>query len=170
MKAPEVLERAAERRALWLLLAVCGALIAGGTALPVAVDKQLMEPAVVRLGPVADAQIVEIRDHAGVTRLSGEFRRRVDSLGNTELDAALTDRQGRRAIGEVEVEVPGPDRGDRQAELEVDVMGLAPLERFTVFIDDRPVGVFTTDDRGSIDRELQEGEATAGGADGLSPR
>ena len=49
-------------------------------------------------------------------------------------------------------------------------MGLAPLGRFTVFIDDRPVGVFTTDDRGSIDRELQEGEATAGGAEGLSAR
>ena len=164
MREPERIERATERRALWLLLVVCGLLIAGGAALPLAKDTRLLEPAVVRLGDVADAQIVEIRDHAGVTLLSGEFRRHVDSLGNTELDAALTDRQGRRAIGEVEVEVPGPDRTDRQAELEVDVIGLPPLERYTVFIDDRPVGVFSTDDRGSIDRELQEGEETVGGA------
>lgn len=164
----EKIDRAAERRALLLLLAVCAVLIAVGTALPLAVDTRLLEPAVVRLGAVDDAQIVEIRDHAGATLLSGEFRRRVDAVGNTELDAALTDRQGRRAIGEVEVEVPGPDRSNRQAELEVDIMGLPPLERYTVFIDDRPVGVFNTDDRGSIDRELQEGEATAGGTEDMT--
>jgi hypothetical protein len=37
-------------------------------------------------------------------------------------------------------------------------MGLPPRETFTVVIDDRNVGTFRTDDRGSFDMELQEGE------------
>ena len=160
MTPPQIsLERASERRTLLMLALACGLLIAGGAALPLATDGQSRAP-VVQMGDVSDAQIVEIRDHRGVTVLSGEFRSRVDALGNTELDAALADRQGRPAIGEIEVEIPAPDRG-RHLELEVDVIGLPPLERFTVFIDDRAVAIFTTDDRGSIDRELQEGEATS---------
>ncbi len=160
MTPPQMsLERASERRTLLLLALACGVLIAGGAALPVAMDGRTPS-AVLQMGDISTAQIVEIRDHRGVTILSGEFRSHVDALGNTELDAALADGQGKAAIGEIEVEIPAPDRG-RHLELEVDVIGLPPLERFTVFIDDRPVGVFTTDDRGSIDRELQEGEPTS---------
>ena len=91
----------------------------------------------------------------------GEFRSRVDRLGNTEKDAGLTDQRGRTVIGEVELEIPAPDRHDRRVELEVDVIGLPARETFDVVIDDRTVGTFTTDDRGSVDMELQEGEVPA---------
>jgi hypothetical protein len=49
----------------------------------------------------------------------------------------------------------------------VDIIGLPGRQTFAVVIDDRAAGTFTTDDRGSIDMELQEGEVprspTAGG-------
>lgn len=115
-------------------------------------------PVALTLGNVAQAEVVEIRDHAGSTVLSGEFRSRRDVLGNIEKDAALTDRLGSRVIGEIELEVPAPNRSDRRPELEVDILGLPPRSSFTVVIDDRLVASFMTDDRGSIDQELQEGE------------
>ncbi len=152
-----VIHRSAERRMLGLLVVICGLLIAAGLALPMVTGAKTA-PSVIALGDVSEAQIVEIRDRRGVTVFSGEFRSRVDLLGNTEKDAALTDRRGRAIIGEVELEIPAPGRENRRAELEVDVMGLAPRETFTVVIDDRIVGAFTTDDRGSVDMELQEGE------------
>jgi hypothetical protein len=101
---------------------------------------------------------VEIRDQSGVTMLSGEFRSRTDAVGNTEKDAALLDRGGRRVVGEIELEVPASHRRNRRPELEVDIMELPPRQTFTVVIDDRPVASFMTDDRGSVDMELQEGE------------
>ena len=116
-------------------------------------------PPTTPLNAVADASIVEIHDHAGQTVVAGEFRSRQDALGNTEKDAALLDRRGNRVIGEVELELPAPGRADRRPELEVDIIGLAPRASFSVMIDDRSVATFTTDDRGSIDMELQEGEA-----------
>jgi len=141
-----------------LLFLTCGFLMACGMAFVVAGATPNM-PAV-ELGDVSEAQVVEIRDQGGVTILSGEFRTRVDALGNTEKDAALMDRSGRRVIGEVELEVPAPGRGNRRPELEVDIIELRPRQTFTVVVDDRPVATFTTDDRGSIDMELQEGEIT----------
>jgi hypothetical protein len=110
---------------------------------------------------VKEASIVEVRDHQGRAVLIGEFRAHRDPLGNTEFDAALFDRKGSRVIGEVELDIPPPRRADRRAELELDIIGLAPRENFTVVIDDREVATFATDDRGSVDRELQEGETVA---------
>jgi hypothetical protein len=149
------LDRAKERRAMAWLLVPCALLAL--TGLVIGVDGA-PEVTPVTLGDVSDATVVEIRDAEGVTVLSGEFRSRTDSLGNTEKDAALLDRRGRRVIGEVELEIPAPDRADRRPELEVDILELAPNATFTVVIDDTPVGRFTTDDRGSVDVEIQEGE------------
>ena len=149
-----------ERQTLALLAVICGGLIALGLALTVAgaeVDQMPIE-----LGDVSDAQIVEIRDHRGIDVMSGEFRARVDAVGNTEKDAALFDRRGQAAVGEVEIEIPAPGRTGVRQELEVDIIGLAPRERFAVAIDDRIVGVFNTDDRGSVDMEIQEGESPFG--------
>ena len=115
----------------------------------------------VALGDVADAHVVEIRDQRGRVVLTGEFRSHVDKLGNTEKDAPLTDKQGRTVIGEVEVEIPAAARTNRRPELEVDILGLPIRETFTVVIDDRVVASFMTDDRGSVDMELQEGETPA---------
>jgi hypothetical protein len=151
-------ERSSERRLLGLLGGICGVLIISGTAMPILTGEHTSPPAIA-LGDVSEAQIVEIRNRRGQTLVSGEFRSRVDALGNTEKDAALTDRRGRAVIGEVEIEIPALLREDRQTELEVDVLGLPPRETFGLFIDDRIVATFTTDDRGSIDMELQEGES-----------
>jgi hypothetical protein len=156
---PNATERSRERRLLGVLALVCGLLIAGGVAMPIVTGENAM-PSTVTLGDVSEAHIVEIRDHRGETVLSGEFRSRVDMLGNTEKDAALTDRRGRSVIGEVELEIPAPLRENRRPELEVDIIGLPGRETFFIVIDDRIVAMFTTDDRGSVDMELQEGESS----------
>ena len=155
------------RMGAWLT-AICVLLIAGGLAIPM-VTGAAKTPSPITLGDVSEAHFVEIRDPSGATVLSGEFRSRVDSLGNTEKDAALTDSRGQTVIGEVELEIPSRARNDRRPELEVDVIGLPPRETFRVVIDDRTVGIFTTDDRGSIDEELQEGEIPAIARDSGAP-
>ena len=147
-----------EKRAVIWMVVGCGLLVALGVAVGVA-NRPLATP--VTLGNLEEAHLVEIRDHRGVTVLSGELRSRKDVLGNIEKDAALADRRGERVIGEIEVEIPAASRENRRPELEVDIIGLPPAATFTVVIDDREVGRFTTDDRGSIDQELQEGEMPA---------
>ena len=147
-----------ELQLLGLLASICGLVIAAGMAMPF-LSGGRTSPSPITLGDVSEAHIVEIRNDRGEAVVSGEFRSSVDPLGNTEKDAALIDRRGRSVVGEVELEVPAPDREDRRVELEVDIMGLPARQTFAVVIDDRPVGTFTTDDRGSIDMELQEGEA-----------
>ncbi len=155
-----MLDRSRERKAVGLLVLVCMLLMAGGLAFGIVAGATPNMP-VLELGDVSEAQVVEIRDQGGVTVLSGEFRSRVDALGNTEKDAALLDRRGRRVVGEIELEVPASGRPNRRPELEVDIIDLAPHQTFTVVVDDRPVASFATDDRGSVDMELQEGELPA---------
>jgi hypothetical protein len=146
-----------ELKLLGLLASICGLVIAAGIAVPILSGTQTT-PSALALGDVSEAHIVEIRSQRGEVVVSGEFRSSVDPLGNTEKDAALIDRRGRDVIGEVELEIPAPYRKDGRVELEVDIIGLPGRETFAVVIDDRTVGTFTTDDRGSIDMELQEGE------------
>jgi hypothetical protein len=146
-----------ERRLMGMLAGMCGLVMAAGLAVS-QVDGVAATPPVVSLGDVSEAHIVEIRDHKGETVLSGEFRSRVDTLGNIEKDAALKNQRDQRVIGEIEVELPAAGRANRRPELEVDIIGLQPRASFTVVIDDRIVGAFITDDRGSVDMELQEGE------------
>ena len=153
-------DRDAGRQLLGRLMLLCGLVMMFGMLMPTLTGSK-MSPAVMTLGDVSEAHIVEIRDRRGSTVLSGEFRSRIDTVGNTEKDAALTDRRGRNVIGEVEIEIPAPTREHRRAELEVDVMGLPAHEMFTVVVDDRSVGAFTTDDRGGFDMELQEGETSS---------
>jgi hypothetical protein len=109
-----------------------------------------------RPGDLRHAEIVEIRTSDGRTVLSGELRSRVDSLGNIEKDAALVAPDGREVVGEIEIDVPRPAVADRKPqELEIDIIHLAPRTTFTVVIDDRPVATFKTDDRGSVDVEIE---------------
>jgi hypothetical protein len=155
-----------ELRLLGLLAVVCGLVIAAGLAMPILSGARTAQSALV-LGDISEAHIVEIRNQDGEALVMGEFRSTIDALGNIEKDAALIDRRGRAVIGEVELEIPPRGRDDRRVELEVDIIGLPGRQTFAVVIDDRTVGTFTTDDRGSIDIELQEGEvppspATAG--------
>ena len=139
-----------------LLTSFCGVVAAAGLATLLLANSASSSPFVP--GDVSEAHIVEIRDPNGEVVVFGEFRSRKDALGNTEKDAGLVDARGRRVIGEVELEIPAPGRHDRRVELEVDIVGLPARATYDVVIDDRIVGTFTTDDRGGVDMELQEGE------------
>ena len=151
-------EPGAERRMAVTLYSVLLPLVLAAVIVQAAVDRPSAATVSSSLSEVADGQLVEIRDAGGAVVLSGEFRSRVDSLGNTEKDAELTDQRGRSVIGEVELEIPAAGLDNRRPELEVDVIHLQPRQRYTVVIDNRTVGTFLTDDRGSADLELQEGE------------
>jgi hypothetical protein len=105
-------------------------------------------------GNLSEATVAEIRTGDGTVVMSGEFRTRVDSLGNIEKDAALLGRRQEQVIGEIEVEIPRPEAADQRQELEVDIISLDPRSTYSVVINDRPVTMFTTDDRGSIDIEI----------------
>jgi hypothetical protein len=152
------MDSSTSRRMAFTLIALLLPVVVAGFIVQASVDPPPSESVTATLSQVKDGHLVEIRDARGAVVLSGEFRSRVDSLGNTEKDAELTDQQGRTVIGEVELEIPGPGREHRRPELEVDVIHLQPRQHYTVVIDDRTVGSFTTDDRGSADMELQEGE------------
>ena len=152
----------AERRMALKLCALLLPLLALGVMVHAALEPQPAAVISASLSESADADLVEIRDARGAVLLSAEFRSRVDSLGNIEKDAELTDQKGETVIGEVELEFPAAGREHRRPELEVDVINLQPRQRYTVVIDDRTVGTFLTDDRGSADLELQEGETFPG--------
>jgi hypothetical protein len=145
-------------RPVLVLSGVCLLLIAAAVAIRGPLSAA---PPPLSLDNIDGADIVEIRDAQGNAVLTGEFRTRVDALGNTEKDAALRNREGSTVIGEVELEIPVEGRENRRPELEVDIISLEPNQTYTVAIDDRPVATFSADDRGSIDVELQEGEITA---------
>ena len=149
--------RLAEGRMHALLSLFCGAVMATGLGISVwTKTSAAVEPVMLR--HLSEAHIVEIRNADGQAVLSGEFRSRTDAAGNVEKDAALLDARGHQVIGEIELEFPDKRRIDRRPELEVDVMGLPRNQPFTIVVDNQPVGIFRTDDRGSADLEVQEGE------------
>jgi hypothetical protein len=154
------MDAATERRLTVVLVASLATLLAGGTAVNLLAAPRNAE--VITLADLSGATLVEIRADGGAVVLSGEFRSRVDALGNTEKDADLGNRRGDSVIGEVELEIPAPGRDHRRPELEVDIIHLSPRTHYTVVIDDQVVGSFVTDDRGSVDFELQEGELVRG--------
>ena len=137
---------------LFAILAIC---LAGGLAAAPLLPPE--PPSAAALPDLSGASIVEIRDANGRPVLTGEFRARTDSLGNQEMDAALTDGKGQRVIGEVEVEIPGPEAANNEQELEIDVIRIAPNGKFALFIDDREILTFMSDDRGSVDLEITSG-------------
>jgi hypothetical protein len=150
-------DRDSERKMFRWMAVVCLGIVITGAALSMG-TRASGRARPIQLGNISAADIVEIRNERGEPVLFGEFRSQVDSLGTVEKDAALIDHLGRKVIGEVELEIPASNRANRRPELEVDIIGLPPRQRFVIVIDDREVGTFTTDDRGSVDMELQEGE------------
>ena len=151
------LDRDAARLLLGRLMVICGLVMASGIVLLTPTGSNAT-PSALTLGDVSEAHMVEIRDRHGSTVLSGEFRSRVDMLGNTEKDAALLDRRGRTVIGEVEIESRRPDAsiGERARSGRY---GFAAREKFSVVVDDRIIGAFT--DRRS--RQFRHG--ASGGRD-----
>ena len=110
----EILNRlTTEQKGAAVLVLTCSLLMAAGIATRSGNASTTLPPIVLR--NIAQAEMVEIRDHRDVAVLSGEFRSSIDLLGNTEKDAALIDRRGRRVIGEVELEIPAKSRTDRRA-------------------------------------------------------
>ncbi|MGE0703152.1 MAG: hypothetical protein AB7F99_07235 [Vicinamibacterales bacterium] len=114
----------------------------------------------VEFGDLSGASFVEIRTMDGDVAMSGELRNRFDAVGDTEKDAALHGQHSEQVVGEVEIEIPRPGSPNAKQELEVDVISLEPRTSYQVFVDDRAVATFTTDDRGSIDIELSSATAT----------
>jgi hypothetical protein len=150
-------DRDSERKVIRSMAVMCLGIVVAGAMFSMG-TRASTSPRPIHLGNISAADIVEIRTEGGEPVLFGEFRSQVNSLGTVEKDAGLIDHRGRKVIGEVELEIPASTRVDRQPELEVDIIGLPPRQRFVIVIDDREVGTFTTDDRGSVDMELQEGE------------
>ena len=145
------IDRRQEQKMAGALLALCGSLLLLSAALN-------SEPRTRPTGPLPDlseAQFVEIRDASGHPLLMGEFRTRTDPMGNVEKDAALADPSGAKVIGEIEIDIPRADASDPRQELEVDIIRLTPNATLRVFVNDRHVATFTTDDRGSVDFEIQ---------------
>jgi hypothetical protein len=62
---------------------------------------------------------------------------------------------------EVELEIPAPDRHDRPCRAKSTPLACRHLRRFHVVLDGRTAGTFMTDDRGSLDMELQDGKVPA---------
>jgi hypothetical protein len=113
------------------------------------------------LPDLSNANVVEVRDAGGRTVLSGEFRERVDALGNIKKDASLVERGGRHVVGEIEIVLPGPTAMASGQELDIDIIELRPNVKHSIFIDDREVAAFTSDDRGSIDVTVQSASASS---------
>jgi hypothetical protein len=146
-----------DRIPIALVALLTGFLVAGVAAARFTPPNAEAQPS---LPDLSSAHFVEVRNASGRTVLSGEFREREDPLGNMEKDAALVDRRGRRVIGEIEIEVPGPNAIHSTQELEIDIIEIDPNAKYSVFVDDREVTTFTTDDRGSIDLELNSAMPT----------
>ena len=106
-----------------------------------------------QLGDLRSAAIVEVQGPQG-TVLSGAFRKEEKSDGSSELVAALSGT-GVKDGGEVEIEVPAADDRDQRQELEIELQGLSPRQRFAIHIDGREVTSVTTDGRGEADVELK---------------
>src|SRR5690606_3716410 len=96
----------------------------------------------VDLGDLRTATRIEIRDASGTAVLTGAFAPDDDDDGDKA--ARLTGSVSAR--GEADIDIDDDDQ-----ELEVEVRGLTPNETFTVWIDDRQVGSFTTTARGDAD-------------------
>ena len=97
------MDASTERRLTVVLLASLATLLAGGAAVNLWAAPKAAE--VIALADLSGATLVEIREDGGAVVLSGEFRSRVDALGNTEKDADLGNRGGDSVIGEVELEI-----------------------------------------------------------------
>jgi len=106
-------------------------------------------------GDLSTAATVEVRDASGRAVLSGALAAAAaDSDGDVERKAPLAATDGSAASGEAEVEVSKSKSGAAEQELEVDVKGLAASTAYTIHVDGRAAGSFTTDASGEAEVEL----------------
>ena len=106
-------------------------------------------------GDLSTVTAVEIRDASGRAVLSGSLGQpAAASDGDVERKATLAATDGSAAAGEAEVEISKAKSGAVEQELEVDVKGLAASTPYTVHVDGRAAGSFTTDGSGEAELEL----------------
>jgi hypothetical protein len=112
-------------------------------------------PLPAEVGDLSNAAEVEVRDGAGQAVLRGKLE--VDTDDNRELEklAKLAAAGGGAGSGEAEVEVKRNASGaaERQ-EVEETVEKLAPSTTFTIHVDGRQVGSFSTDAQGKAEVEF----------------
>lgn len=88
---PEVtLDIQAVRRMRVVVVGVLAPIVLAGVMANAALAPPPAAAVATSLIDAAEGHLVEIRDSSGAVVLSGEFRSRVDSLGNTEKDADVT--------------------------------------------------------------------------------
>lgn len=100
------------------------------------------------LGDLASASRIEIRDSSGAPVLSGTFEQPAGMVDDDDRDARLTGEGDAR--GEVDIDLDDDDQ-----DIEVEVRGLEANQSYSVWIDGRQVGSFTTDGRGRAEVEWE---------------
>jgi hypothetical protein len=106
-------------------------------------------------GDLSTATTVEVRDASGRAVLSGSLAAAAtDADGDLERKAPLAAMDGTAAAGEAEIEISKARSGAVEQELEVDVKGLAASTAYTIHVDGRAAGAFTTDASGEAEVEL----------------
>jgi hypothetical protein len=108
----------------------------------------------VDVGDLSNAATVEVKDSSGAVVLTGHFVEAPEDDDDVERKATLTG-SGTTASskGEAEIEVSRNDNRLVQ-DVEVSVSNLNPGVTYTVFIDAKQVGTFTTNKSGKAEMEL----------------
>jgi hypothetical protein len=143
------------RRRTTIAAAVGGLLLATSAGLLVAAEEKHPLPADV--GDLSGATEVEVRDAAGQAVLRGRLETDADDNRELEKLARLAPAAGGagQGKGEAEVEVKrGGAASTLRQEVEVKVEKLAAGATFTVFVDGKQVGTFTTDAQGKGEAEF----------------
>jgi hypothetical protein len=110
---------------------------------------------------MANAQYMIIKDAAGTTVLRGRLVRQPPDGDEIERECVLVGTGAFAEVegeGEVEVNQVG-EYLEQQVEFEVE--GMPPKTTYTVFIDAKEVGTFTTDVHGSAEVEFETPKAPA---------
>ena len=119
--------------------------------------QEVKQPLPSSVGDLAVAKLVEIKDAAGQSVLSGSFVIENKQDGDVEGKALLTGTGiNAEAKGEAEFEVSTNRNGGMEKELEISVRKLVPGTSFSVFVDGQQVATFSTDQRGAAELEMKD--------------
>ena len=132
-----------------------GVLLLGGAGAAWLAAEDQKHPLPADVGDLSGATEVEVRDAAGQAVLKGRLETDTDDTRELEKLAKLAPASGGAGQGEAEVEVKRAAAGGAvRQEVEVKVQKLAPSTTFTIHVDGRQVGSFTTDAQGGAEVEL----------------
>ena len=139
-----------------MLLPVVGMFLVG-CAVVAAVrgeGREIKQPLPPSLDELAAVRLVEVKDAAGQTVLSGSFTMTTKKNGDLEGEAKLAvTGVDADAAGKAEVEI-STEGGRAEKELEVEIRNLAPGATFNLFVDGQQAAALTTDARGAAELEM----------------